>query len=391
MTWLLGVLLGRLPIGWLQLRHNKARLFSALAGVTFANALIFVQLGFLGGLVGSIQLPYDRLDADALISASDMNTLGDGGPLPRQRMFEALAVDGVRSAAPLYHGKLDWKQPDGTTRGLDVFGIDPSRRVFRGGLVDRWLPELTLPGRALLDRKTRNVPARVFQGIDAGVPLVFEARGVSLTVPGTLEIGGGFSADGYLVVSDQTFFQLFPQRVPGAPNQILVKFRPGAAPEAVVGQLRARLSPEDSIVRTVGEAFAKDRKFQTTQRPVGLIFGFGVTMGVLVGIIIVYQVLSTDVADHLKEYATFKAIGYQHSYFLGVIFEEALLLASFGFVPGLLISLAIYAGASRATGLPIGMTLARATAVFLGTIAMCTLSGALAARRLARANPAELF
>jgi putative ABC transport system permease protein len=384
-------LLGRLPIGWLQLIHNKTRLASALAGVTFANALIFVQLGFFGALVGSIRLPYDRLDADLLISASDMNTLSDGGPLPRQRMFEALGVDGVASAAPLYYGKIDWRQPDGTTRGLDVFGIDPSTRVFRSAEVDRWMSELLLPDRALIDRKTRNVPAAVFASIDRGVPLEFETRGVTLTIPGAFEIGGGFSADGYLIVSDQTFFHLFPQRVAGAPNQVLVKLSPGASAPAVVQELRARLSPRDVVVRTVDEAFDKDRKFQTTQRPVGLIFGFGVTMGVLVGIIIVYQVLSTDVADHLKEYATFKAIGFGHRYFLGIIFEEAMLLATLGFVPGLLISLGIYAGVARATGLPLAMTATRAVVVLLGTIAMCSLSGILATRRLARANPAELF
>lgn len=68
--------------------------------------------------------------------------------------------------------------------------------------------------------------------------------------------------------------------------------------------MKAVLPAYDSLVRPVAEAFEKDRAFQTTQRPVGLVFGFGVVIGLLVGIVIVYQVLSTDVADHLKEYAT---------------------------------------------------------------------------------------
>ena len=55
----------------------------------------------------------------------------------------------------------------------------------------------------------------------------------------------------------------------------------------------------------------------------------------LVGLVIVYQVLSTDVADHLREYATFKAMGYPHRFFLGIVFEEALILGVIGFVPGL--------------------------------------------------------
>jgi putative ABC transport system permease protein len=112
---------------------------------------------------------------------------------------------------------------------------------------------------------------------------------------------------------------------------------------------------------------------------------------VLVGMIIVYQVLSTDVADHIKEYATFKAVGYGQRFFLGIVFEEALILAILGFIPGMIISVILYALVSAATGLPLVMTPARGIMVLLGTIAMCVISGAIATRKLARANPADLF
>ncbi len=391
MTAVLERLLGRLPIGWLQLVHNRTRLAAALAGVSFAAVLVLMQLGFLGALVGSIRLPYEQMNADILISASDMNTLADGSPLPRQRMFEALSVEGVARATPLYYGKVDWKQPDGTIRTLDVFGIDPSAETFRNPAINARLADLSLSDVALIDAKTRNVPKALFIGIATGEPYVFEVKNRTLTVVGTFEIGGGFSADGYLVVSDQTFLRLFPQRVSGAPNHVFVTLAPGADSRATVERLRAVLPSYDSAVRTIVETVAKDQSFQTTQRPVGLVFGFGVVIGILVGIIIVYQVLSTDVADHLKEYATFKAIGYRQRFFLGIIFEEAFVLAILGFIPGFLVSLALYAVVAHVTGLPIAMTGARAILVLVGTIAMCTLSGAIATRKLARANPADLF
>jgi putative ABC transport system permease protein len=114
-------------------------------------------------------------------------------------------------------------------------------------------------------------------------------------------------------------------------------------------------------------------------------------MGILVGLVIVYQVLSTDVADHLREYATFKAMGYGQPFFLGIIFEEAVVLAVFGFIPGLIVSMGLYAGLVAVTGLPVAMDVPRAILVFLGTLAACTLSGAIATRRLANADPADLF
>jgi len=390
-TTFLTNLLGRLPIGWLQLVHNKARLAAAIAGVAFANILIFMQLGFQGALIESIRLPYSAMNADIIISGSDVNTMADGSPLPRQRMFEALSVPGVATATPLYLAKLDWKQDDGSERSLDVFGIDPSAKSFKLDEVNSSLDRISISDRAMIDRKTRNVSKKTFDDLNAGKPYIFETRGRTLKIIGTFEIGGGFSTDGYFIVSDQTFLKLFPQRSSGAPNHILVTLENGQNLDAMVKRLQARIPTYDALVQTVDQAVTRDQRFQTTQKPVGLIFGFGVAIGILVGIIIVYQVLSTDVADHLREYATFKAIGYPQRFFLGIVFEEAFVLALFGFIPGVLISIGLYAVVSNVTGLPITMPLSRPLYVLIGTFAMCGLSGAIATRRLANANPADLF
>jgi putative ABC transport system permease protein len=391
MTALLAALIGRLPIGWLQLTHNRTRLTAAVAGVAFANILIFMQLGFQGALIESIRLPYDAMNADILVSSSDMNSLSDGSPIPRQRMYEALSIEGVASATPLYLARLDWKQVDGTERSLELFGIDPSARTFVLPAINNQRARLSLSDHAVLDAMTRNVAPQIFDDITEGKPYIFETRGRTLTVFDTFEIGGGFAADGYMVVSDQTFLKLFPQRVSGAPNYILVKIAADANITSVVENLKMRLPSYDTRVQTVDDAVRGDQNFQKTQRPVGLIFGFGVAIGVLVGIIIVYQVLSTDVAEHLREYATFKAIGYPQRFFLGIVFEEALILALLGFVPGIAISLGLYSIVSDVTGLPIMMPVSRPLAVLAGTFAMCGLSGAIATRRLAHANPADLF
>ncbi len=391
MTALLTLILGRLPIGWLQLTHNPARLAAALAGVAFSNILIFMQLGFLGALLETVALPYNLMEADILISAADANTLADGDPLPRQRMFEALAIPGVATATAISFAKLDLKQPDGTIRTLDVFGIDPAASVFRSTDINAARQQLQLSNVALIDRKTRNAPKNLFASISTEKPYVFEANNKTLTVIGTFEIGGGFSADGYLVISDQTFLKLFPQRSSGAPNHILVKVQPGANVKAVIERLRVVLPVSDTLVRSVVDAASRDQNFQTTQKPVGVIFGFGVFIGVLVGIIIAYQVLATDVADHIREYATFKAIGYRQRFFLSVVFEEATILAVFGFVPGILASLALYKLIATVTGLPVAMSASRPFLVLGGTMVMCALSGAIATRRLAAANPADLF
>lgn len=391
MNGLLTYLFGRLPIGWLQLSHNKTRLAAAVSGVAFANLLVFMQLGILGALNGSTIAPYALLKADILISSEDGNTLTDSGNVARTRMFQALGVPGVASAAPLYIGNLPFSMTDGTSVSLLAFGIDTSHSSFVSPVIAASLGALETENTALLDTETRGVPASAFQGLIAGQPFSFEVNGQTMTAIGTLEVGGGFLADGTLVLSDQTFLRFFEQRASGAPSHIMIKVNDNVSLDSVVKRLEATLPAESVKVRTLENAAKADLAFMATERPTGIIFGFGVFIGIIVGIVIVYQVLSTDVADHLREYATFKAMGYGQPFFLGIVFEEAIVLAVFGFIPGFVVSLGLYAGLSVVTNLPVSMDVSRAILVFLGTLAACTISGAIATRRLAGADPAELF
>jgi putative ABC transport system permease protein len=114
-------------------------------------------------------------------------------------------------------------------------------------------------------------------------------------------------------------------------------------------------------------------------------------MGLAVGMIVVYQILFSDVQDHIKEFATLKAMGYSGFFLSRVVLNEALQLAVIGFVPGLLISLFIYNQATTVTNLPLEMTWQRGAAVLGLTILMCAISGLLALRKLRSVDPAAVF
>lgn len=389
MTALLGRLLGRLPVGWLQLTHSRGRLAAAIAGVAFANVLVLVQLGLAGALNGTIVQGYAFFEADIMISAGDGNTMTDGSNVARAHLWRALADPQVAEGTPLFVGTVTWSRESGDTT-LQTFGIDPVATGFVAPELAPILPGLALADRAAVDRTTRRLEPEVVADLSEATPLRFETGGRTLSVTGAFTGGVGFTADGYMFVSDQTFLSLFARRDSGAPNHLLLRTVPGADPAAVAQRLQDRLGP-DLRVRTMEAAVAADQLYQGTQRPTGIIFGFGVVIGVLVGLVIVYQVLSTDVADHLREYATFKAVGYPHRYFIGVILEEALILASLGFVPGIAIASGLYLALNVATGLPLVMSPQTALAVLFGTMAACALSGILATRRLAAADPADLF
>ena len=391
MTLLITRLMGRLPIGWLQLTHSKTRLFAAVAGVAFANILVFVQLGILGSLNDSTIAPYTLFEGDIMISSVDADTLLDGSNVARVRLFQALATPGVADAAPLYIENVEWTRPDGGASTLQTVGLDPSATKFIPERLRGEFTGLLLPNSVLLDIGTRGLPSEALQGVTPQNPYRLELAGKSISGIGTVRIGGGFTADGSIYASDQTFLNLFPRRSSAAPNHVLVRIEDGLDPSVVVDRLRKALPTDVVKIDTKENTAATDLAYQTTERPTGIIFGFGVVIGVIVGIVIVYQVLSTDVADHLKEYATFKAMGYAQRFFTGIVLEEAIILAVLGFIPGFVISWGIYAAMSSATGLPLELGAGRGAAVFLGTAIACVLSGIVATRRLAAADPADLF
>ncbi|MBX9456920.1 MAG: FtsX-like permease family protein [Rhizobium sp.] len=390
MSRLLEALFGRLPIGWLQLTHSRTRFAAALAGVAFANVLVFVQLGIMNSMATATLKPYGFFRADIMISASDANSMTEGSNVARQWMFQALADPAVVAGMGLFIGTVSWQRADNTL-SLITYGVDPTLASFLSPDMAARTATLQLPNSGILDRATRGLPRDEAAGIRPQSPLSFEAAGTTLTLYDTFAGGGGFGGDGYMMVSDQTFFVLFPKRSSGAPDHILLQVAAGADPDAVATRLRNLVSDKSLRIRSYASAANEDLNYQQTKRPTGIIFGFGVIIGVLVGIVIVYQVLSTDVADHLGEYATFKAMGYGQGFFLGIVFEEALVLGVLGFIPGFIVANLMLWGMALATTLPLAMTSGMAVTVFIGTVVACSLSGAIATRRLVAADPADLF
>ena len=390
MSRLLQRLFGRLPIGWLQLTHNRTRFAAALAGVAFANVLVFVQLGIMNSMGAATLRPYDFFQADVMISAGDANALADGGNVARQWLLQALADPDVADGMGLFIANVPWDRGERDI-SLTTFGLDPAKPAFLAPGIAGDLGLLQVQDAALLDRLARGLGKEEAAAIRPQTPLAFETQGRTLTAYATFAGGGGFGGDGYMLVSDQTFLSLFPARSSAAPDHILLTLRPGAQAETVIARLRTLISDPSLRIRSYAQAAEDDLRYQQTKRPTGIIFGFGVLIGVLVGLVIVYQVLSTDVADHLREYATFKAMGYGPRFFLGVVFEEALVLGVMGFVPGLIVGTAILTVMGAITTLPLAMTPAMAVTVFMGTVVFSALSGAIATRRLAAADPADLF
>ncbi|MEO1094774.1 MAG: ABC transporter permease DevC [Cyanobacteria bacterium J06638_28] len=381
----------RTPLGLKQLKHDPMRLLTAIAGITFADLLIFMQLGFADALYTSNTQYPQALQTDLVLISSDAKNFGQLSTFTRRRLYQALDVPGVASADILYLGSAQWRNPQTNEEtSMLIIGQNPERPALNLPAVNAQLDAIRLPDTVLFDEGSRGDYQDMIAQVQAGEPVTTEIGLRTVEVGGLFEVGASFADDGALITSDQTFLRLFGRREAGTASIGLIQLAPDADPIQVQTALRDRL-PEDVYVFTHEEYVDFELNEIQSESPIGVVFGLGSAMGFIVGVVIVYQVLSTDVNSHLGEYATFRAMGYRNSYLLGIIFEEALILSILGFVPGLLMSIGVYQLASMATALPMSMNVGRAVGVFALTFVMCGGSGAIATRRLQAADPADIF
>ncbi|HEY8614269.1 MAG TPA: FtsX-like permease family protein, partial [Roseomonas sp.] len=196
--------------------------------------------------------------------------------------------------------------------------------------------------------------------------------------------------DGNAVLSEVNFRRAVRERPAALVDLAAIRLKPGADLRAAQAALRAILPP-DVAVMTQAELRAHELRYWQEATPIGFIFSFGSLMGLIVGMVIVYQILFSDIAGHLKEYATLKAMGYSNGHLSRVVLGAATILALLGFVPGTLASALLYNVVAEATFLPLALTADRAASVFGMILAMCAVAGLLAVRKLRDADPADMF
>lgn len=382
----------KIPLAWLQLTRQKTRLLVALSGIAFANVLMFVQLGLRNALFDSGVRFHASLQGDIFLISPQSVALISMEQFSERRLYQAMGFDGVESISPLYVGFAQWKNPETRkTRNIFVIGFNPDEKVFDLPGVQQNADKLKIPDIVLFDAGSRAEYGPVSADFERGKNITTEVRNRRVTVGGLFKLGPSFGADGNLITSDLNFLRLFGnRRTKGLIDVGLIKLKPGANRKQVLENLRKSLA-EDVKVISKQEFMEFEKSYWNSSTPIGFIFTLGAALGFIVGTVIVYQILYSDISDHLAEYATLKAMGYTETYLLVVVFQEALILAFLGYVPGFSISLVFYAVTRSATLLPILMSVDRAMLVLGLTVLMCSLSGAIAVRKLQTADPADIF
>ena len=379
------------PLAWLLLTRQPARLAVALAGIAFAGILMFLQLGFRDGLFDASVVIHKRFDADlVLIGPRTTSSIGMAG-FPKRRLVQAMADPDVVGITPVHWNLLLWRNPQTRlNRSILAIGFEPDDPLFTDPGLASKAQLLTQPGRVLFDELSRPEFGPIGAWLKQGKVVETEVAGKRVRVAGLVALGASFGADGNMLLSSESFLTLMPETPRGSIELGLVRVGKGADPLRVADRLR-RLLPRDVTILTKKAFEEFEKNYWRSSTAIGFIFSLGTAMGFVVGCVIVYQILYSDVSDHLPEYATLMAMGYRLSTLFGVVAREGLLLSLLGYVPAWLTGQGLYGLVRSGTSLPVFMDLNRSVIVFALILTMCMVSAALAMRKLVDADPAEIF
>ena len=375
----------KVPLAWRILTYDKRRTALALIGIFMAILLVFAELGFFYAVPRGGLLLYDNMRFDLLLTSNQYEYQAQPGAFPLSQLERVRSSPDVAEATPLYFGSAKWKSGEGDL-WPDVFmiGFDPASHIFIPDSINRQTAVLDQVDTVLVDSATRSIFGPL------GTGRVVEIDNRKVTIGGQYVLGTGFMGLGVALTSIANFARLFPHRGSAIVNLGAIQLKAGVDPDRAAGDLR-KLAGTDTRIFTRQELEAHETAYWTTRTSVGIIFGSGLLISLVVGIMIVYQIVSTQVGRQLPQFATLKAIGYRDRSLTATVGAMSLLIVIAGFVPAVAAALGLYSLIRQKTLLPVMMSEMRLLAVFAAALAMAAISALLSVWVLRHADPADVF
>jgi len=371
-----------LTLAFRNLFHDRIRLVVTLVGILFSIVLVAVQLGLYLGSTRMIQGMINHSNAQLWITPYGTSSFEENSLMDGRENNTAMAVAGVARVVPIIAAFVRWRKPAGGNTLSVLIGTDASDgglipwNIVKGSIDDISLPdgvavdksylkELGIAGlgsRAqVLDRRVR------VRALTDGIRSFTRSPYIFTTLSRARSI--------IHATSDQASFYL-------------VQLTPGADPQAVLTELRARLPDVEVLTRQAFGARALQHWLFKTGAGIALIGG--AVLGLVVGTVIVAQTLYSSTKDHLNEFATLRALGSSKGYIYRVILAQAGLSGFVGYVLGMSVAMfVVYL--SQGSALSMVMTPNLALGLLALTLGMSTISAVGAITKVMRIDPAMVF
>ncbi len=370
-------------LAWKILLHDKTRFAVTVMGVAFAVALVFVQVGLFEGLLSNASITIEQSAADLWITARHAPNVDLASTFPETYVQRVRSVPGVARADNLIVWVVRVALPTGATEDAVVYGLEDCVRWRLPWQVEAGDPRDLKRGKyVFLDDSAR----KRFGAYAVGDYREF--YGQRLKIIGRSRGALSFTTMPIAFMDYRVTQSMAPQELQNRATYILVKLSSGADPERVRAEIRRRLPHND--VWTRDEWAARSRTYWTETTGLGLNMIMTVGLGCIVGVSVVAQTLYTSTIEHLKEFATVKAIGGGNSDIYVIIGKQAAIAAVAGFALGAAMAYGIRP-VMASLDLRLSLTPPLAISVFVGTLALCLGAAAISCRKVATLDPAMVF
>lgn len=379
-----------LPLAWLLLSKQPTKFLTAILGVAVAGMLILIQLAIQDALYNSSVAIVKKFDAELVMISQKSASLTGLASFDQPRLANVFAADSVQNVYPIRWRYVKWRLPGESLGRLAIaIGINPSQPVFKDDAIQAIQAELSIPGRILYDSLSRPEFGPVQEQFERERTMVAYGGDVRLKVAGLVRLGPSFGYDSSFITSQSTVDSIYPESA-GQIELGLVKLKPGVNVDTALAKLSTSL-PADVNLMTAKQFANTEKSYWANSKPIGYVFLFCAVMGLAVGAMMVYQLLSMDVSFHLPAYALMLSIGYQRLRLESVVFMQGIILSVLGFPISWLVSSLLCRLIAGATSLPMALPALTVALTFLLVVFMCSASSLLAMSKLNDADPAELF
>lgn len=371
--------------------RQPVRTLTGICGITIACLLMFIQIGLRNALFNRSIAVHNLLKADLVVINKDSSTLATMRPFPVQRMGEIYGDRDIDDITRVRVRSLRWhNQYSENSRNLLALGVDPSKQPL--GLVGEPSALESIKGlfNVLFDSNSRREFGPVATLLKSGEKVTSDVSGYRLTVSGLVSIGSSFAFDGYLLASIQTLESLMSDGSQGDAEIGLITIKKDREPEQILKRLKSKI-PSDIKILTKNGFIQQEINYWRRNTALGFVFDLGTFFGVIVGSTMIYQVLYTDVSDHLAEYATLRAMGYSMGYLCSIVIKQGLGVSVAGFAPSVVLGVLVYRLIHKATNIAVEMNTEILVVVFVLTTLGSTVAALLVTRRLWSTDPAEIF
>jgi putative ABC transport system permease protein len=372
-----------LTLAFRNLFHDRVRLVATVVGIVFSIILVTVQLGVFLSFERMITTMIDHAQADLWIVPNETKSFEESSFLTGSERLQALSINGVTAAVPVIVGYASWRKPNGgaSTPVLVVGTPETSIGLQPWNVVEGSLRDLSIPEGVAIDRS-------YFEQL--GIAQIGEHAEINNHKARVVAVTKGIRS---FTTTPHVFASLERARAylgapPNKANFFIVRISPNADAEVIRGRLAASLSGAE--VLTSEQFRHRIRQFWLFDTGAGAALLGSAILGIIVGTIIVAQTLYSSTKDHLKEFATLRAIGSSYKYILKVILSQALLSAAIGFSIAAAVDLVLVKMTADAA-LPIIMTPVLTLGLFMLTVTMCSIAAISAIRVVTRIDPVLVF